>query len=387
MSEEFYASLEPVADFEELADPASYRPLPDDWWIVAADIAGSTRAISEGRYKEVNSVGVSIITAVRNAVRPVEVPYVFGGDGATMCVPERFLGAVRSALAGTVAMADRAFGLTLRSAVVPVSYVRGRSLDVLVARHRVSEHFVQCAFFGGGADFVESSLKDGRLPGSLTVTADPDAVVSFDGLECRWDEVPSPSEETVSLIVRAAGEVVSALDTYRWVMERIREIYGDPDRCRPVVEGALSVTLSAAKLSRESRVKAWRRGRTGRLWANLRLWLFALIGRYLFWRGPKTADTDWGAYKADLVANTDFRKFDGSMRLVLTGSAEQRRELEGFLDDLRTAGTVRYGLHVSDAAVVTCLVERRQGSHFHFVDGAGGGYAAAAKDLTLRAAE
>jgi len=27
---------------------------------------------------------------------------------------------------------------------------------------------------------------------------------------------------------------------------------------------------------------------------------------------------------------------------------------------------------------MTCLIEERQGAHFHFVDGAGGGYAAAA---------
>lgn len=387
----FYAAIEPVADFESLADPTSYRPLPDDWWIVAADIAGSTRAIGEGRYREVNSVGVSVIAAVRNACRPVEVPYVFGGDGATLCVPDSCVAAVRTALAGTVAMADGAFDLVLRGAVVPVSYVRGRSLDVLVARHRVSEHFVQCALFGGGAEYVESALKSGWLPEAFGVSADAEAEADFRGLECRWDEVPSPSEETVALIIEAAGEpattpeaVRRTMQTYRWVMERLREIYGEAELCRPVVESALHVTLSGSKLAREARVKSWREGVVGRLWAALRLRLFALIGRYLFWRGTSTSETDWGAYKADLVANTDFRKFDGTMRLVLSGSRDQRAELEAFLDGLRAAGTVRYGLHVSDAAVVTCLVEKRQGGHFHFVDGAAGGYAAAAADLKAR---
>ncbi|MDX1492578.1 MAG: DUF3095 family protein [Longimicrobiales bacterium] len=387
-SDGFYAAIQPVADFEALADPGSYHPLPEDWWIVAGDIAGSTRAIGEGRYREVNSVGVAMITAVRNACRPVEIPYVFGGDGATLCVPEPCVPAARSALAGTVAMAESAFGLKLRGAVVPVSYVRGRSLDVLVARHRVSEHFVQCALFGGGAEHVESALKTGWLPDSFGVPADEDAEASFQGLECRWDEVPSPSEETVSLIIETVGErsntpdaVRRSLGTYRWVMERIREIYGDAQRCRPVVESALRVTLSGARLAREARVKSWREGALGRFRAAVLLRLFALIGRYLFWRGTSTAETDWGVYKADLVANTDFRKFDGSMRLVLTGSRRQRAELESFLDGLAAAGTIRYGLHVSDAAVVTCLVEKRQGEHFHFVDGAAGGYAAAAADL------
>lgn len=385
-SDGFYAGLEPVDDFEGLADPGSYRRLPDDWWIVAADIKGSTRAIAEGSYKEVNSVGVSVITAVKNACRPVDVPYVFGGDGATICVPEALVPRVRTALAATIAMADRAFGLTLRGAVVPVSYVRGRELDVLVARHRVSEHFHQCAFFGGGAYYVEESLKAGELPLAFGVEGDADADASFEGLECRWDEVPSPSAETVALIIEATGERVGALDTYRWIMERIRSIYGEAHQCRPVVEEGLTVTLSGRKLARESRVKAWREGPAGRLWANAKLWLFALIGRYLFWTGKRTEETDWGVYRRDLVANTDFRKFDGTMRLVLSGVEEQRRELEAFLDGLARAETVRYGLHVSDAAVVTCIVEKRQGRHFHFVDGAGGGYAAAAKDLKGRAA-
>ncbi len=383
---DFYAHLVPVNDFESLADPESYTRLPDDWWIVVADVAGSTGAIAEGRYKEVNSVGVSVITAVRNACRPVDIPYMFGGDGAAVCVPEERVSEVRMALAATIAMADRAFGLVLRGAVVPIDYARGRNSDVLVARHRVSEYFQQCAFFGGGAVYLEDALKNGTLPRSYLVEGDAEAEASFEGLECRWDEVPSPSAETVALIIEAKGEKVPALDTYRWVMERVRAIYGEPDRCRPIVEGGLNVTLSRDKLARESRVKAWRSGRVGQAWANLKLRLFALIGRYLFWTGKQSTETDWSVYKRDLVANTDFRKFDGTMRLVLTGDAQQRRKLEAFLDGLARADAVRYGIHVSDAAVVTCIVEKRQGQHFHFVDGAGGGYAAAAKDLKGRGA-
>ena len=385
-SVDFYARLVTVADFEELSDAGSYHRLPDDWWVVVSDIVGSTRAIAEGRYKEVNSVGVSVITAVKNASRPVDVPYVFGGDGATLCVPESRVSDARAALAATIAMADRAFDLELRGAVVPVGYVRGRRMDVLVARHRVSEYFHQCAFFGGGVTYLEDSLKADELPAAFLVKADAAAEASFEGLECRWDEVPSPASETVSLIIEAVGDRVPTLDTYRWVMERVRSIYGDPDRCRPVVTSGLNVTLSREKLARESNVKAWRAGPFGRMWANAKLRLFALIGRYLFWTEKKTAETDWGVYKADLVANTDFRKFDGTMRLVLTGDPEQRTVLQRFLDGLARADTVRYGIHVSDAAVVTCIVEKRQGHHFHFVDGAGGGYAAAAKDLKGRVA-
>ena len=65
-----------VGNFEALASADSHRPLSGDWWVVVADVARSTQAITEGRYKAVNLVGLSVITTVRNAVRPVEVPYI-----------------------------------------------------------------------------------------------------------------------------------------------------------------------------------------------------------------------------------------------------------------------------------------------------------------------
>ena len=101
----------------------------------------------------------------------------------------------------------------------------------------------------------------------------------------------------------------------------------------------------------------------------------------LFRVGPRTRTVDWGAYKRDVVVNTDFRKFDGSVRLVLAGTEAQRERLDAFLGSLREAGEVSYGMHVADSALMTCLVDQRQGSHFHFVDAAGGGYAAAAMNL------
>jgi len=42
---------------------------------------------------------------------------------------------------------------------------------------------------------------------------------------------------------------------------------------------------------------------------------------------------------------------------------------------------VAYGTHQASAALMTCLVRSYDGDHLHFVDGADGGYALAAKQM------
>ena len=51
---------------------------------------------------------------------------------------------------------------------------------------------------------------------------------SHDGLECRWQDIPSRYGETVSLMVRALDpDAGRAAELYRAVIARVREIYGD----------------------------------------------------------------------------------------------------------------------------------------------------------------
>ena len=381
MSDSFYKSIAPVDDFEALVRSENYVPLPEDWSVVVADVADSTGAIEAGDYKAVNTVGVSVIAATVNVLRPVEIPYIFGGDGARICIPGRAAPDVARAMSATTAMATESFGLELRAAVVPVSHLRELGHDVLVARHRVSPHYVQCALHGGGAEFAERSLKRGELPAQFLIIPDPSAEADYSGLECRWGEIPSPFGETVAVIIDAATEGGGALEAYGPIIDRIRAIYGDADRCRPVTEGGLRITLSRAILGNESRLKRWRDGLLVRMAHGLLLRAQVILGWFLLRFGVRTRDVDWGMYMGDLVSNTDFRKFDGSLRLVLAGGAEQRAELEEYLSGLRRRGEVSFGVHVAHSALMTCLIEHRQSAHFHFVDAAGGGYAAAARAL------
>ena len=380
-TDSFYASLPAVDHFDDLTDSSNYRPLPEDWCLAIADVVNSTGAIAAGEYKAVNTAGVSVIAAITNCLKPLDIPYVFGGDGALVCLPRTASEKASRALAATAAMAQQSFGLELRTALVPSSFLIEHNQQLLVARQRVSPHYDQCAFFGGGAHFAEEQLKLGTLPAEYLVSPDPYAEADFSGLECRWNEIKSPEEETVAVIIRANVPLELTLSVYKKALRKITEIYGDASTCRPITKDRLNVTLSSFILRHEARVKTWGLDVTQKIRYGIRQRAQILLGWFFFFTGMRTGRTEWNRYKDDLVWNTDFRKFDGYLRLVLAGNKTKRIALEEYLDGLRRSGDVSYGIHVSTSAIMTCLVRQRQYSHVHFVDASGGGYATAARAM------
>ena len=86
-STHFYLELMGKPDFDDFFSHPEYHPVPDDWHVVIADIKGSGKAVSEGRYKDVNAMGAASIVAAVKATEATSIPYVFGGDGASFAIP------------------------------------------------------------------------------------------------------------------------------------------------------------------------------------------------------------------------------------------------------------------------------------------------------------
>ena len=167
--------------------------------------------------------------------------------------------------------------------------------------------------------------------------------------------------------------------TYREVLAAIGEIYGD-DSAHPVALDRLRLSASPAKFGPEVRLRHPEHA----LRQRATLWALNLIGRVLIRFGIETSETDWDAYPTLFRASTDYRKFDGVLRMVLAGGPDERARLEPVLERLYRDGRLAYGIHVSDRAVLTCLVYKRMGQQVHFVDGAGGGYTSAAVGFKRR---
>ena len=381
----FYASLPLITDFRDVTRTERFARLPPDWHVVMSDVRDSTIAIQSGRYKNVNTVGAATITAVLNAAGAVEIPFVFEGDGSMLCVPVELLDDARAALLRTQELARQSFGLDLRIATLPVKRIDEAGLSVWVARYRVSENYVQALFAGGGMAYADRTMKDPATAGECAVT--PGSVAakgSFDGLECRWQDIPSPRGETVSLMVRALGDPARAATVYDQVIARVREVYGDDEACHPLTVASLAMSLSSRQLGNEVGIRAGGRSFFAK-WKYL-MWIrcVTVLGWFLMKFGIRTELTDWSRYKPTLVRNADVRKFNDLYRQILAGTAAQRQALEAWLEQRFARGELVYGLHVTDRAHMTCLVFDYAGRHLHFIDGADGGLFLAAKQFKQR---
>jgi hypothetical protein len=75
----------------------------------------------------------------------------------------------------------------------------------------------------------------------------------------------------------------------------------------------------------------------------------------------------------------DFARSDQSLCVVFDCPLDRIEPVRAYLDERSGKGNLKYGMHISDHAVMTCLVVSPDyGQHVHFVDGGDGGYTQAA---------
>jgi hypothetical protein len=382
----FYQDLAPLASFAEATEGRLHVDVPSDWWVVIADVAGSTQAIESGAYKKVNTVGVACIAAVMNVDRRIDLPFVFGGDGATFAIPEMLRERVICALRGAQRLARESFGLDLRVGMMPVSDLTQQGYWVRLAKVRLSPHVMQPALSGRGWEEAEKRVKQYGMPGAWKVVeTEGPATASFEGFECRWQGVPSFYDHKLSLLVAAiSADAETNLATYQRLLSQIHEIYGDVAHYHPLRSRRMRLTFNPLSLAHEWRVRSAGSGWLKRLAYLSRMLLQNLAGRILFARNMDTGAVKWSRYRDDLVQNSDFRKFDGMLRMTMDGSETQAAQLQEFLEAEYREQRLVYGMQKSREALVTCIVQSYTGNHLHFVDGSDGGYALASRELKQR---
>jgi hypothetical protein len=378
-SDIFYGGIPVFRGFGRLMDPVLYAPLPDDWTIGVADIVESTKAIAAQRYKAVNMAGAAVIAAVTNALQGREFPFVFGGDGASFAVSPSDLAAAREALAATAGWVRDDLELAMRVALVPVAVIRANGLDVRVARFGPSANLSYAMFSGGGLGFAEATMKRGEF---AVAPAPAGTQPDLTGLSCRFEEIPSARGLILSVLVVPTERADPLL--FRQVIEDvIRLVEKSPDAGRPVPAGGPPLRWPPQGVEYEARA-----ARGGPLFARRSMVLALTLWAYVVMRlGITVGNFVPKSYLRQVVENSDFRKYDDGLRMILDCTEELAQALGDRLARAASDRIVRYGLHRQDAAMMTCFTPSvMRSDHVHFIDGARGGYASAATALKAMAA-
>ncbi len=372
---DFYASVPAFDRFVRITDPLLYRPLPDGWVLGLADIIGSTGAIAAGGYKAVNMAGAAVISAVANALGTRQFPFVFGGDGASFAIAPEGVERARAALAATIAYAREELALSLRAAMVPLAAVRAAGLDVRVARFAPSPNVTYAMFSGGGLAWAERAMKRGEF---AVAPAAPGTRPDLAGLSCRFERIPAVRGVVLSLLVVSTGP--DTMPAYWELIARLLALAAERgDAGTPVTRASLRTKWPPSGLDLEARA----RHRPGRpLWHDRALVAAWTLISYLIFRfrvriGAFSPET----YLSQVAENSDFRKYDDGLRMTLDCTAALAARIEALVTEAARRGVVRFGLHRQNEALVTCFTPSVFGEHFHFVDGAAGGYATAAQQL------
>lgn len=376
----FLTDLPVFSAFEDVADISRYRALPDDWVLALADVVSSTEAIAQGRYKMVNMAGAAVITAVLNALAQKNSVFVFGGDGAAIAVPPEGIDVARGALADVARWILDDLGLTMRTAIVPVTAIRATGREVLIARYRASDDVTFAMFAGGGSSWAEAQMKTGNFAVGM---AAPGSRPDLAGLSCRWNPIKSRNGQIVSIIAVPGSAVVA--DAFRSMVVEVLAIANEAGTTgNPLPQEGPRPVVHFGGMAAEARASA---PPGKRFMARVGVAVAVLLTVFLHRTNLSLGGFNARRYTRQVTQNSDFRKYDDGLKMTIDIDAAQLARLEACLGAAEAKGVCRFGLHLQDAALVTCMVPSvLTRDHIHFIDGAAGGYAQAATRMKAKIA-
>jgi len=360
---DFYETLPYFDKFNGVFEVNNYKQVPRDWLVIITDIMGSTKAINNGKYRDVNLIGAACIAELRKLGN---FPFVFGGDGASFIVSPDVCEELLNALLKIKNSALSRFDLDLRIGLVPVEEIfKVKSLKV--AKFKISEDTYISKFSGGGLAYAEYLIKKNDR---YLIKAESQTESSFDGLSCRWKPIQNKNGTILTLIVKT-----SDFSEYLKVQKTIDEIAGtdivslNPVKIKDMKYMSLKDMFRNEKKYEEKQfsVSSFKRK-------------IEIIIAYLIFKVFRSFQPSFlRSYSNSMATHSDFRKFDDCLRMVIDCS---ERECSKILEFLNKAKGVSFGFHKSDTALMTCLVDGLgQGEHIHFIDGGAGGYTLAAAQM------
>jgi hypothetical protein len=367
----FYSRLPineiPLGDL--LTEEHLFYKMPPNWHVVITDVKNSTAAIQNGLHETINLIATGSIVAALNITYKANftVPFFFGGDGASLIIPPTYLDTVMQALLKHQENTRTSFNLNLRVGHIQVADIYAEGHELRISKLKTSELFAIPVLLGDGLTYAEKKIKGNDYKLSIVPAAED--VLDLNGMQCRWDKIKPPENtyEVVSLLA-IAREGIQQSVAFKKVMDIVDAIYGNQQRRSPITVKRLKLKTTLARIGLEVRA------RMGgfRPFSMMNVWVKSTLGYFYF----KTRKGK--VYLYNLVNMLDTLVIDGRINTVISGTTQQREQLETELRKIESEGDIIYGLYVSKESVMSCYVRNLNDRHVHFVDGAEGGYTKAA---------
>lgn len=358
--------------YDSFFDRSQTKEVPTDWHLILVDVKDSTRSVADGKYRAVGFLAASPISALRNAFPREPIPFVFGGDGALFLVPSALRNEILDLFCSVRDQAHLNVGLSLRVASLSVSDLAIDKHDLKYGFAPVGPHEGFWFFRGNGFRIAENKLKE------QTEAVPPQSVValpSFNGLSCRLNPFLSRWGQMANLIIFTRlspdEEDLFFRDFFSRLLGRRPLHYFSP-----IHDSNLSRPWFSSSWEMESRL---RRGkpRSSRVFLENGLGnLFLKLNIYNRATGKPST------YQEALIAQSDWIKMDGSLKLVLDLPPQEEALLCKLLEEHEKSKTIQYGISFSPSATMICQLDSgKDHRHLHFVDGSEGGLTRAASDL------
>ena len=377
---QFYKNLRPFKGtlIELLGDDNYFVDVPKSWHVVVVDILNSTSAVNAGNHHQVNLTATGAIISVLNAIRKVkrsnEIPYFFGGDGATFIVPSSLLNKIIHVLENYRIHIKRKIDLVLRVGEIPVSNLIESEVQLKIAKHRLTDKLSIPIVLGDGLKVMESMIKSSFK--EEETTAFDETLLNLEGMECRWDKILPDQQQTkvVCLLLDASLEK-DQRNVYKKVLAQMDEEFGKFENRQPIKSNNLKLDPNPTKVWEEMKIrltstswmyffKSWLKSNFGRIYLNLT-------------SGGKQ-------YLSQIEQLSHTFMLDGMINTVFTAEQKSIDRFIAFLDEMERDKKLIYGIHVTHASVMSCYVLDRRTTHSHFVDGTEGGYTSAAKMFKIK---
>ena len=371
----FYTHLPILVDplSQLLNNPDCFSDVPQDWSVLVTDVEQSSLAIAEGKHQLINLLATGSIIAVLNLAHKadVEIPFFFGGDGATILVPPEIKARALASLMVHQQNSHNNFEISLRVGAVKVEALAKAGHLLKLAKVQINAFRALPVVMGSALGIAEKWIKSGKS--DLEISENIPSELDLSGMECRWNNIKPPQMpgEVMALLVQATN-ADKQNEVYANIMASIERIFGPLQDRNPISVKRLKVKASLETIRSEMTARLGRFS----LFYLLKNWLFTFIGKIYY---GKTKGSR--LYLENLVHLSDTLSLDGRINTVISGTAEQRRQLIQDLDDWESKGDLVYGYYVSAESIMSCYVRNRTDQHIHFVDGAGGAYTEAAKIL------